>query len=61
MNAVLTFNQLLLQLQMQQKDLLEGSPSKSFHSEEILKQRIEKKKTMAKILIQTYSFRGKAN
>ena len=51
MNAVLTFNQLLLQLQMQQKDLLEGSPSKSFHSEEILKQRIEKKKTMAKILI----------
>ena len=52
MNAVLTFNQLLLQLQIQQKDLLEGSPNKSsICSEEALKQRIQKKKTMAKILI----------
>ena len=61
MNAVLTLNQLLQHLQMQQKDLLEGSPVKSVFSEESLKLRIEQKKTMAKILIQAYSHRGKAN
>ena len=61
MNAVLTLNQLLQHLQVQQKDLLEGTPVKSAFSEESLKLRIEQKKTMAKILIQAYSHRGKAN
>ena len=62
MEAVLTINNLLQRLEGQQRDLLEESTIREGdYSEEEVKQRIESRKALAKILIQAYSYRGKAN
>ena len=62
MEAVLTINNLLQRLASQQRDLLEESTIREGDfSEEEVKQRIESRKALAKMLIQAYSYRGKAN
>ena len=49
-------------MESQQRDLLEESTIREGDfSEEEVKQRIEGRKALAKILIQAYSYRGKAN